>query len=249
MEPATKKLDFVIAGVQKAGTTALHSFMRTHSKIWMPEQKELHFFDGRQADWSKPDYSALERQFSYANPSAQWGEATPIYIFWKPALDRLRHYNPDLKLIVLVRNPVERAYSQWAMGVARNGPGQSFSEAIRDQRGRYSDFHGTHLRIVDRGFYHAQLSYASLLFSRRQILILKNSAMRRGLPGVLDDATDFLQVERFVTYPDGREVLPIARSEQALAPIANEDRAYLEHLYQEDAEAMARDFAIDVWTA
>ena len=109
---AHEKLGFVIAGAQKAGTTTLDHLLRTHPQVLMASVKETHFFDDETLDWRRPDYAVLDA-FYPATPGRLRGEATPITLFWRPALDRLHRYDPDARIVLSLRDPVQRACSHW----------------------------------------------------------------------------------------------------------------------------------------
>src|SRR5579872_1958564 len=99
------KLNFVIGGAQKCGTTTLYHIFLCHPQIQMATLKETHFFDDESRDWQNPDYSELDSYFS-TDDNRLRGEATPITLYWRPAIRRLRDYNPNLKFIFLLRDPV-----------------------------------------------------------------------------------------------------------------------------------------------
>lgn len=154
---------FLIAGVQKGSTTALHHMLRQHSSVFLSERKELHFFDNESHDWRSPTYDAYDAHFANAPDGAVCGEATPIYTYWGPALSRIHAYNPSMKFIVSLRDPAERAYSHWRMETLRGAETVSFSEAIRGGRQRVIDqaeIAGHHrvYSYVERGFYAPQIT-------------------------------------------------------------------------------------------
>lgn len=151
------KLDFLIAGVQKGGTTALWHFLRQHPQIQFGHRKELHFFDDETLDWSDPPFKLLHSEYHPVEGS-RLGDATPIYTYWPPSLARIKAYNPDIRLVISFRNPVERAYSHWRMETARNRETLNFSEAIRQGRQRVHAQYRLNIghqlfNYVERGFY------------------------------------------------------------------------------------------------
>ena len=86
------KLDFVVAGVQKAGTTALDRYFRQHPQIGMADKKELHFFD--KDTFRKSDgYGELESQIRRNENTVVTGEITPIYLYWETSMKRIWNYN------------------------------------------------------------------------------------------------------------------------------------------------------------
>src|ERR1700724_1573869 len=109
------RLDFTIAGAQKSGTTALHHFLSKHPDISMGDQQEMHFFDNEEIFAGPIDYEVLHQHYPPDGGSTDLGKApagqavagdcTPIYLYWKPAMERIWKYNPQIKLIILLRNP------------------------------------------------------------------------------------------------------------------------------------------------
>jgi len=107
-----KRIDFLIAGVQKAGTTSFDRYLRQHPEIAMAKRKEVHFFDkSPPTPFAGLNHWLYHRQFDWKAQSAgaKLGEATPIYVWWQGAIERIKAYAPDIRLIVSLRDPVERA--------------------------------------------------------------------------------------------------------------------------------------------
>lgn len=183
-QEADERLNFMVAGAQKAGTTTLDVLLRRHPQIAMATAagqrpgtrqpvKETHFFDNESRDWSSPDYADLHAYYG-AGDDRLWGESTPVTLYWKPAISRIRAYNPAMRMIVLLRNPIERAFSHWQMDYRNGGEMLSFSQAIREGRERLAtkaEKGGLHrtFSYVERGLYAEQLSYLTQYFPREQI--------------------------------------------------------------------------------
>src|SRR5438132_1074466 len=128
-----EKLDFLVLGAQKSGTTALNYYLRRHPRIALPVKKELHFFDNDELfAGGNVSYEPLYEMFRPARPGSIAGENTPIYLYWRPALPRIRDYNPAMKFIVILRNPIERAFSQWNMQRTRGIEPFDFKAAVRE---------------------------------------------------------------------------------------------------------------------
>jgi hypothetical protein len=192
-------LDFFIIGVQKCGTTALDTFLRRAGRVQMADSKELHFFDNDDADWRQPDYRGLHARFSWAQDKPDCrGEATPIYIFWPNALERLQRYNPRAKLIVCLRHPAHRAHSQWRMEVKRGWESMSFEGAISETgRSRARNSAKGVDRVfsyVERGFYAPQLIRLFQLFPSEQIHFVQMDELWRNPASVVDAIHRFLGV-------------------------------------------------------
>lgn len=123
---------FVIAGVQKCGTTSLFQALALHPRVIRPRQKELHFFDqkwGKGIDW----YAA---QFPDLAPDQLTGESTPVYSYDKTARRRMAQTLPDARLIVVLRDPVARAYSHYWHSRRHREDLPTFEEAIAAEPGR-----------------------------------------------------------------------------------------------------------------
>lgn len=228
-------VNFLIAGAQKGGTTALHSFLAGHPDVFMPVEKEVHFFDDEAVDWSTPDYSTYHRLFWRYKDQACVGEATPSYLYWPEAMSRIHRYNPDMKLIVLLRDPVSRAFSAWRMEVSRGNETLSFSEAIRAGRARVSDpplGRGQKLfSYVERGQYLNQIEAALRLFDRDRILFLASEELEARHGPVLDRVYGFLGIKPRETAH--RRVVPVERAVET-SPISTEDELYLREIYQSE---------------
>ena len=175
---------FLIAGVQKCGTSALDAYLRGHPELEMARIKETHFFDNEvDVDWRTPDYAALHSLYD-GDGSAMRGEATPITFYWTPAHYRVLRYNPDMKFILLFRDPVERAWSHWKMAAAAGRDTCSFSDAIRSGRVRVLDDGGPAglsrwLSYVERGYYARQLHELTRLFPLENMLFLMQDELSR----------------------------------------------------------------------
>src|SRR5215831_21157504 len=110
-----ERLDFIVAGAQKSGTTALHYFLSRHPDICMGDQQEIHFFDNDAMFIADVDYEQLHKHYPPLPPSMIAGDCTPSYLYHEPAMQRIWNYNPKIKLLILLRNPVERAFAHWNM--------------------------------------------------------------------------------------------------------------------------------------
>ena len=109
-------VNFLICGTQKGGTSALDAYLREHPEICMADKKEVHFFDNKKFfNKNKPDYSKYHSFFNPQSSHKLLGETTPIYMYWHDSPRRIWQYSPNMKIIVILRNPIDRAYSHWNM--------------------------------------------------------------------------------------------------------------------------------------
>lgn len=238
------RVRFLIGGVQKGGTTALDQYLRAHPALEMASIKEAHFFDDESVDWAAPDYAVYHRLFSA--PDGLWGEATPVYLYWPQSLERIRRYDPDMKLIFLFRDPAGRAWSHWKMERDRGWETEPFAWCIREGRARLAsaDPPGFHrvFSYVERGFYAAQLARALSLFGREQMLLLRSEDLSEDPDAVVTRVCRFLDVA-----PPELPLEPLRANVAAdNAPIDPVDADYLRGLYAEDLRRFAELSGLDV---
>ncbi len=201
--------DFLVIGAPKAGTTALHAALAGHPELFMSAVKEPKFFltDGppprrgggpgdvqtyREHTWRRENYEAL---FDAAPPGALRGESTPFYLYDRQAQRRIRALIPGTRMIAVLRDPVERAHSNWthlwSAGLDPIGdfPAACAAEDRRVAAGWAPFWHYTRL-----GRYGEQLDHLFGLFPREQVFILRYRDLV-GSPGpALDAICAFLGV-------------------------------------------------------
>src|SRR5438132_10612532 len=179
-----KRLDFIVAGAQKSGTTALQFFLRKHPQIALPDRQEMHFFDDEEIFSRQVDYELLHRHFPPIGRSTFLrfatarqgiaGEITPSYLYWKPAMERIRNYNPGIKLIILLRNPIDRAFAHWNMQRFKDRESLDFLDALKEESRRIArplTIDARRFAYVDRGFYSEQLERVFQFFPREHVRI------------------------------------------------------------------------------
>lgn len=236
-----------IGGVQKGGTSALHAYLARHGGLCPPPRKELHFFDDETRDWRWPCAAALDALAP--GDGRMRFEATPITLFWPGALERVVAYNPWARLILIFRDPVERAWSQWCMDYARGAEWLPFARAIREGRDRLGGLasRADERRVfsyVERGAYGAQLARALTLLPRRQLLLLRSQDLARDPARTLTQVSDFLGIAPFGPGPFLRENVRIPMAWPALPVEA--DRAHIMEELGEDLALFARLSGLDV---
>ncbi len=233
----SRLVDFIVCGTQKGGTTALDAYLRMHPEVCMASEKEVHFFDNEAVfDHRVIDYGKYHKYFNSCDPQLFWGEATPIYMYWYDAPRRMWSYNPSLKLIILLRNPVERAYSHWNMERSRGADNLSFSEAIRLEQMRCRESLPLQHRVfsyVDRGYYLEQLHRLWTFFPRDQVLVLKNEDLRDRPDECLGMVADFVGFSKFGSV-DSLDVHSRPYDER----ISPEDKKFLLNLYEYQIKAL-----------
>jgi hypothetical protein len=178
-----RQVDFVIAGAQKSGTTALALYLSDHPEICVPsKEKELHFFDrDRNFLAQSIDYDAVYHVFFEPQPGHRvFGEATPDYLYWPSAAERMARYNPALKLIIVLRNPVTRAFSHWNMGRHVGRDPLAFLDALHAEPERARTMpaqRAMRFAYLGRGFYAQQLTRLWNHFPRRQTIVFRTEEL------------------------------------------------------------------------
>jgi hypothetical protein len=218
--------NFLVIGAAKAGTTSLYHYLRQHPGIYLPPQKEINFFalEGKTLDFHGPGDREFISSFSvtrledyvalFADVAGQTaiGEVSPMYLYSREAPERIRRHIPNAKLICILRNPVERAYSHYLMFVRdkREPHRRSFSRALADEKDRVRQNWEWAWSYVDIGFYAEQLTRYYELFDSRQIRIYLYEEFRERPYETLKDIFRFLEVDENFR-PDISEQFNVSR--------------------------------------
>jgi hypothetical protein len=215
--------DYLIIGAQRAGTTSLHRYLVQHPGVrTMLRTKGVHFFDtayGRGLSW----YAARFPTKAYAwyvarrhGVALRTGEASPYYLFHPHVPGRVAEHLPQVKLIALLRDPVQRAYSHYQHEVARGFETLSFEEAIEAEPARlasetermaadplYNSFAHQHHSYLARGRYAEQLDRWRSHFADEQLLVLSSERFFAEPERTFARVLDFIGLPAFT--PDAFE--------------------------------------------
>lgn len=251
---ALRPISFCIAGSQKSGTSTLSNLLDKHRQIQRAPRKEMHYFDDEDRDWSTGDFS------DYAVPAKRdrhqiVGDATPLYLWWPQALERMHAYNPQMRLIATFRDPIERLFSQWVMvvnrwpDVAPDWPEFITRFAPTQLEDRIPE--GAHVGAyrmnsgVVRGFYGAQLERGFDLFGPEQFRLVEFRAFLADYQTALDGITAFLGVHSFRKYPDLPHAMAGKPTAVGTAP-TGDDIAGLAETYRADFALFKKLSGLDV---
>ncbi|HQK99487.1 MAG TPA: sulfotransferase [Smithellaceae bacterium] len=188
--------NFLCIGAQKAGTTLLFDILKRHPDVYLPETKEPHFFDRddeylKGTDWYEDHY------FRGANSFSRIGEITPSYLFFEATPERLyKVLGPDLKLIILLRHPVDRALSHYFMQYERGIERLSFMEAMSMEavRTKHGQTEKARFSYISRGFFADQIKRYLKFFSIGNMKILFFEDFVGDIPGTIRNILQFLDV-------------------------------------------------------
>ncbi|MFT4036883.1 MAG: sulfotransferase domain-containing protein [Thermomicrobiales bacterium] len=201
---AVQAPDFVIVGTQRGGTTSLHAYLNQHPQISTPAKKELHYLTDRYDrghDWYLGQFPATVAQGTLV------GEATPYALFHPLAPGRLRLISPTTRVIALLRNPVDRAYSHYLLERSRGHECLTFMEALDAEPDRLANLEhklgSGELRVSDvhkRASYMARGEYARQWLryvpapGHPEPLYLRSEDLYRDPQGTVRTVTDFLDL-------------------------------------------------------
>lgn len=190
---------FFLAGAAKAGTTSLHHYLGEHPGIFMSGVKEPHFFsweDDGWPRWAVRDRDAYEALFADARPGQERGEASTWTLYSEGAPNRIAQDIPDARFIVLLRNPPDRAFSNWAFNFGRGYDAiDTFEEALAAEPDRIAEGSPWHHHYVRAGLYHDQVKRYVDRFGPKRVLVLLFEDLRADVEAVVERAYDFLGVE------------------------------------------------------
>jgi len=205
--------DFIIIGAQRGGTTSLYAYLCRHPAVLPAAMKEVHFFDTnfqRGLSWYRAQFpSVMHKRLAeqlHGTPVIT-GEASPYYLFHPRVPERVAALLPATKLIVLLRNPVLRAYSHYHHEVERGHEQLSFEEALTQEEVRtreeveqleqneyYYSYNHQHYTYQTRGLYAEQLERWFQYFPREQFLILKSEDFYAHTSAALEQVATFLNI-------------------------------------------------------
>lgn len=190
---------FIIIGAQRAGTTSLHRYLKDHPDVGPSWRKEIHYFDRyyeKGLDW----YRA---HFPRRGKFPVVGEASPFYVFDPRVPGRIAEtLGEEVRFVVMLRNPVDRAHSNFQMKVRRGIEDLSFEEAIarEDERLAASDdpvsLPWRHFSYLRRGLYAEQLERWLARFPRERFHVIRSEDFYAEPERILHEAQDFIGVDR-----------------------------------------------------
>jgi len=208
--------DFLILGVQKGGTTSLYNYLIEHPNVISARRKEAHFFDQHYQKgvlWFRGNFPTVMHKYSIEHIRKQafiTGEGSPEYLFYPHIAKKVAGLLPNAKLIALLRNPVDRAYSQYRHNIRWGHEKLSFEEALaleeeRTKEGKekattdenYHNFSYQRAAYLARGIYVDQLQRWMSLFPREQLLLLRSEDFYKEPAEIYKKTLAFLNVPVF----------------------------------------------------
>ena len=208
--------DFLIIGAARSGTTSLYEYLIQHPCIMPGVGKEIYFFDKKfdqGVNWYKsffPTTMAKSKLEKKQRTKCLTGEATPRYLHYPHAPKRVFNLVPNVKLIVLLRNPIDRSYSHYQMEVDSGHEELSFEDAIDQEKQKIvhdmkkmekdENFYSVNFyrkSYLDRGIYADQLKRWFEFFPKEQFLIIQSEDLYSNTPKVYEKVLKFLDLPKF----------------------------------------------------
>ena len=194
------KVDFFIVGAPKAGTTSLFHYLNEHLEIEMSSQKEPDYFS----------HGALKRQVMYYRKSRienlekyhglftnkevkLRGEASVSYLFYNDVPQKIKDYNPKAKIIIMLRNPIDRAFSHYLMDYRLGLVSDSF-ESIIKKKSKHKNANLFYQQYIDVSEYARQVSRYLDVFDKENILLIDYDELKNDVSAIVNDTYIFLGV-------------------------------------------------------
>ncbi len=215
------KPSFLIIGVQKGGTTSLHNYLIQHPKLISPNKKELHFFDTQDSLSIHSFLNFFPKEYLTNTISF---ESTPRYIYYPGVAKKIFEFNPKMKFIVLLRNPVKRAFSAWNMYQQmaavpnlqkyfkslefKNSNEKFHSSFYKNEFPTFNewvthelsdDFNNEIIEpsVIRRGYYKEQIEHYLQYFPKKQFLFIESETLKKDNLNILNSISKFLKIKLF----------------------------------------------------
>lgn len=194
--------NFLIIGVQKAGTTSIYGYLKQHPQVYMSPVKETNFFS---TDWEKKTENKSDTEkkkridswekycalFQNVKDEIAIGEASPNYLAnYKTSSEMIVRYVPDVKMIAILRNPVDRAYSDYLMHLRDGinvGKVRSLSEQVK--------FRANTSSTIKKGFYYSPVKHYFDTFGQEKLKIILYDDLSKNSLGIMQDIYKFIGVD------------------------------------------------------
>ena len=199
--------DFIIIGTVRSGTTSLYYNICEHPSVLAAAYDEIGFFDSNYhlgIDWyrsmfpTKKEMEKIKRDTGFAIT----GEDTPFYFWKKEAIERISEIIPNIKLISIFRNPIDRAFSNYNLGIRLKTEELSFEESIEEEleymkRNGFRNTLDRKRSYISKGLYEEQIKLWFNIFPKEQIHILSTEDMHKDPEKELQRIFKFLEISEY----------------------------------------------------
>jgi|TARA_B110000483_G_scaffold232967_1_gene301208 hypothetical protein len=194
------KVDFFIVGAPKAGTTSLYHYLNEHPQVVMSSQKEPDYFSDKEIQeqgmyYAKSRVNTLDKYKSLfvQKESVVYGEASVSYLFYENVAEDIKKYNPNAKIIIILRNPIERAFSHYLMDYRLGLISVSF-EKVLAKISKLKNAHLFYQQYIELGKYTTQIQRYLDSFEQESILFIDYDDFKKNVPETVNQVYSFLNI-------------------------------------------------------
>lgn len=229
-----KKVNLFLVGAAKAGTTSLQSYLNQHPQIFFSPLKEPNYFAKdidtnlfskaykMRNDFVKPDYfkqsplpehhisfigdlDNYHKLFKDASNEMFLGDASTSYLYSALAANEIKQYNVDARIVIMLRSPIDRAYSHYSMALQGGYTNLSLLDAIKkDQKAEHKGF-GISELFIELGMYAKQLERYYATFPSNQIKVFFYDEFTRDSNGILNNVFEWLEIDKLAVNVDAKK--------------------------------------------
>ena len=194
--------NFIIVGAPKAGTTSLYHYLSEHPQIFMSEPKELNFFSKEEIieqglyyqDFKAKDLEGYKKLFDKATDRMAVGEGSVSYLFYSDTPNKIKETIPDVKIIILLRDPVSRGFSHYLMDYRMGLVALPYEEIVyKKSQHKYQDLY--YQQYVELGLYYEQVKRYIDTFGKEKVKIYLQEDLRTDTEKVILDLYNFLEID------------------------------------------------------
>jgi hypothetical protein len=205
--------DFMIIGMQKSGSSALYDYIIKHPNVYPALRKETHYFELKKGTrWYKSYFPTVFTKFYVTKIKKQiflTGEATPNYTFFPFSAEKIKQMVPNAKFIVIMRNPVDRTFSQYQMKVRKHQESLSFEDSLKQENNRlireanvsddeyYNSKNFNRFAYITRGRYAEQLEIWFKIFPKENIFTISTEELEKDQTGTMKKIFEFLNLSEY----------------------------------------------------
>jgi len=199
--------NFFIVGTPKAGTTSLYYYLEEHPEVYMSSTKETNYFSYEEIKsqglfYNEEHIITIEQylsQFDGVTTEKAIGEASVSYLFYPSVPEKIKAFNPAAKIIMILRNPVDRGFSHYLMDKRLGFVNTSYEEIV-NTKGTNSKLGLYYQQYVSLGLYYEQVKRYLSVFGERQVKILYFEDVANNLQHVIKDLYSFLEVKEDYSF-------------------------------------------------
>ena len=194
------KVDFFIVGAPKAGTTSLYHYLSEHPQVEMSSQKEPDYFSDKAIHeqgmyYAKNRVDTLDKYESLfvQKESVVYGEASVSYLFYENVAEDIKKYNPNAKIIIMLRDPIERAFSHYLMDYRLGLISDSF-ENVLAKKSKHKNAHLFYQQYIEVSKYAKQIQRYLDFFKKENILFIDYEDFKKNVSKTVDQVYNFLNI-------------------------------------------------------